>query len=176
MEETPNLYKLSNIELAVFDVDGVFTNGTILMNNQGEEWRQFHLQDGLGIKLLIKMGIKVAIITAKKSEGVNIRMRSLGIEHIYQGYENKILAFNHLLQTLNLLDSQVMYTGDDLPDLPLIKRSGFGIAVRNAINPLKNCADYVTIKKGGEGAVREICDLLLRAKKKDKFIIDSYLE
>lgn len=168
--------KLKKIVLAIFDIDGVFTDGKLYLSNSGEEMRSFHLHDGLGIKLLLKQGIEVAVITAKQSETVKLRCQSLGIQHIYQGYERKEPAYQELLQTLQLSSEVVCYTGDDLPDLPLIKCSGVGIAVANAQAVLKEYADYVTHKAGGEGAVREVCDLILKAKSIYYSAIDNYLE
>ncbi len=166
--------KLKLVKLAIFDVDGVFTDGTIYLNNQGEELRQFHLHDGLGIKLLHRAGIEVAIITAKTSEMVKIRMQSLGIKYIYQGYENKVPAFQEICKILNMDASQVIYTGDDLPDLPLIQMAGLGIAVANATEMVRENADYVLQKKGGKGAVREICEILLKANDKYQGLLHDY--
>lgn len=168
--------KLKNIKLAIFDIDGVFTDGKLYIDNYGNELRAFNVQDGQGIKLLIDAGLEVAIISAKDSEMVKLRMNSLGVYHLYLGYENKRIAYQALLDKLNLTPHDVVYTGDDLPDLPLIIKSACGIAVNNANSFIKENADYITKENGGNGAVREVCELILTAQGKFQHLLNEFLE
>ncbi len=151
------------IKLFITDVDGVLTDGTLIYDANGVALKGFHVHDGLGLKLLMKQGITVAIITKCKAKATIARMRDLGIEHVYTGVDDKMAAYNDLLAKLNLDDSAVAYVGDDLPDLALLRRVGLGIAVANATPLLLQYADWITERKGGKGAVREICDRLLNA-------------
>lgn len=161
---TEILEKAKKIKLAGFDVDGVLTDGTIYFANSGEEMRAFNTQDGLGMKLLLDAGIEVAIITAKTSELLARRCKELNIVHLYQGQFDKMDAFNEILDILELSPEQAAFTGDDLPDLPLIEKAGLGISVANARPEVIAASDWQTQHSGGHGAVREICDLLLRAQ------------
>lgn len=158
------LAKAANIQLAIFDVDGVMTDGQLHFTENGESLKTFHAHDGQGIKLLQKTGVHVAIITSRKSPIINQRMETLGVTHIYQGQTNKMAAFDDLLNAFKLHPDQVAYTGDDLPDLALIRRAGLGIAVANAIPWIKQHADWQTKATGGNGAVREVCELIMRAQ------------
>ena len=150
------------LKCVIFDIDGVFTNGLIYFCDDGHEYKAFHSQDGLGVKLLMQQNLDVAIISGRNTPIVERRFNELGVAHIYQGYSNKVPAYEDLLQRLRIQDHQVAYVGDDLPDLPLIQRAGLGIAVANATSPLKQQADWVTTRHGGQGAVREICDFILQ--------------
>lgn len=169
------IQKARNIRAAFFDVDGVLTDGKIYFTSNGIEYKAFHSQDGLGIKLLLKAGIEVAIITARYSELVSRRMNELGVKHVLQGQENKIISFEQLKQTLGLSDHQIAYTGDDLNDLGPIKRSGLGIAVANAAPFVHQHADWSTERQGGAGAVREVCELILNAQGLLDSINEQYL-
>lgn len=153
--------KAQDIKLLICDVDGVFSDGRIYLGNDGEELKAFHTKDGFGIKSLINAGIEVAIITGRKSTIVKNRMTNLGIKHIYQGQDNKFLAYQEIMDTLSLKSHQVAYVGDDVVDKIVMNDCGLGIAVNDA-HPLviKGC-DYHTFTPGGFGAVREISDLLL---------------
>jgi len=165
-----------HIKLLILDIDGICTDGKLHFNEKGEAFKSFHVHDGLGISLLQKSGIDVAVISARKSEAVNRRMQALGVKHIYQGNENKALAYKKLLSELNLTDEDVAYAGDDLPDLPLICRAKLGISVPNAIAFVKEHADWITEKSGGQGAVREICEMILQAREKLDLIRANYLK
>jgi len=156
--------KAKLIKLVLFDVDGVLTNGHIFFCDAGHKYKGFHAQDGLGIKLLLASGIQVGIISSDKSDAVEQRMKKLGITLVYQGHTEKTPIYESLCQKLNLTDENVAYVGDDLPDIPLIQRAGLGIAVANATTPLHQVADWVTQKPGGQGAAREVCELILQAK------------
>ena len=167
--------KLSNIQLLVLDVDGVLTDGKIILSNDGNESKHFNVKDGLGIKLVQKIGIKVAIITGKSSEIVATRFSKLGIKEILQGQENKLAAFKQLQQKYQLNHSEIGYIGDDLPDIAVMKKSGFSAAPQDAIAIVKNTADYVCKNSGGQGAVREICDLLLSTRELLNGIVNDYM-
>ncbi|MGE3920025.1 MAG: 3-deoxy-manno-octulosonate-8-phosphatase KdsC [Gammaproteobacteria bacterium] len=156
--------KLSSVKLLICDVDGVFTNSHLYMGNDLDEIKAFHIHDGLGIKRLLANQIEVAVITARVSQAVAKRMSTLGIKHLHQGQQNKLPAYEHLLMQLQLQDEEIAYIGDDLPDLPLIQRAGFGVAVANAVAEVKQSADWVTQLPGGQGAIRELAELILSAK------------
>lgn len=151
------------IKLLICDVDGVFSDGRIYLGNQGEELKAFHTKDGFGIKAILNIGIEVAIITGRRSKIVNDRMQALGVPHIYQGQEDKLSAYQALLDTLKLAPQEVAYIGDDVVDLPVMEACGLGIAVNDAHPLVLQKADLITYSKGGFGAVREICDLLLQS-------------
>ncbi|MDQ7050646.1 MAG: 3-deoxy-manno-octulosonate-8-phosphatase KdsC [Enterobacterales bacterium] len=168
------MQKAKNIKLLICDVDGVLSNGKVYYSNQGEELKSFNIKDGLGIKQLLKQGIELAIITGRQSEIVKKRASELGIQHIYQGKSDKQQAYNQLLEQLQIVPSQVAYVGDDLPDLPLMKQSGLSISVKDGYYLLLEQADWVTQAIGGNGAVREITDLILFAQDKLAAIHQSY--
>jgi 3-deoxy-D-manno-octulosonate 8-phosphate phosphatase (KDO 8-P phosphatase) len=164
-----------DIKLLILDVDGVCTDGRLYFNDQGECMKAFHVHDGLGIKLLQQRGIVVAIITSRQSKALEQRLAGLEVEHVYQGYENKILAYEKLLETLKLTDEQVAYVGDDLPDLPVMQRVKCAIAVKNAHAIVKENAHWTTTITGGEGAVREVCDLLIQANTNYDDLFEAHL-
>ncbi len=153
----------AGIRLAVFDVDGVFTDGRFYLSNEGVESKAFHTHDGHGVKELLRAGIAVAVISARNSEAVRLRMAELGVPHVLQGVTDKLQAFESLLEQLQLAPAQCAYTGDDIPDLPPLRAAGFAVAVANAVDEVKAASDYITRAPGGAGAVREICELILRA-------------
>jgi len=157
--------KTQKIRLAVFDVDGVFTDGKLYFLPDGTEFKVFHVHDGVGIKMLNNAQITTAIITGRKSPVVALRARSLGINHVYQGREDKLTALNELLEKLELTLAQTAYLGDDLPDLPAICAVELGACPANAVAEVKKHAHLITKKEGGNGAVREFCELLINAKK-----------
>jgi 3-deoxy-D-manno-octulosonate 8-phosphate phosphatase (KDO 8-P phosphatase) len=169
------LAKAAQIKLAVFDVDGVFTNGQLHFGPTGDEQKVFYVQDGLGIKWLLQNNIEVAIISGRSTQAVKDRLTQLGVQHIHQGQENKLPVLQKLLQQLQLTPEQVAYAGDDLPDVPIIARVGLGIAVNNAHAVVKQQAYWTTQNTGGLGAVREICELLLFAQDKLEKIYQDYL-
>ena len=163
-----------NIRLAIFDVDGVLTDGQLIFSDHGVEIKAFHAHDGLGIKLLLQAGIEVAIITSRESTIVKERMRQLGVRHVYQGQKNKMHAYVNLLEKLNLNDNQVAYMGDDLPDLCLIQRAGLGVVPSNANEYVSRYADWQTHKLGGQGAVREFCEYILKSQDKLTLILNTF--
>lgn len=167
--------KASLIRLLILDVDGVLTSGTIYYGNQHQEIRGFNVLDGLGIKLLQKSGILVGVISAKQSEAVARRLADLEVAHVYLGQANKLPAYEAIKQELSLTDEQIAYMGDDLPDLPLLKRAGLAITVPNSTPIMQQHVDITTVKPGGEGAVREICDFIMKAQNKYDSMVESYL-
>lgn len=157
-------YRLNNIELLVLDVDGVMTDGSVFFTALGDEIKSFNILDGQGIKSLLKNNIEVAVITGRTSPLTEKRAKDLGIKYIAQGREDKKVALLELCKKLNITEEAVAYVGDDLPDLSAIKFASVGFTVPNAHPYIKEHADYCTQLKGGEGAVREVCDLILSAK------------
>jgi len=155
------LARAAHIKLLISDVDGVLTDGHIYMGGQGEAFKAFNILDGFGIKALQDAGIAFAVITGRQSDIVARRMQELGVRLVFQGQSDKTTAYSTLRTQLRLTDDQIAHIGDDLPDLPLIRRAGLGIAVANAYPYLQEHAQYVTRKPGGQGAVREVADLLL---------------
>ncbi|TXH65448.1 MAG: 3-deoxy-manno-octulosonate-8-phosphatase KdsC [Tolumonas sp.] len=154
----------AEVQLLVCDVDGVLSDGLIYMGNDGEELKTFHTHDGFGIKALLNAGIDVAVITGRSSNIVQRRMQALGVQHIYQGQGDKLPAFEDLLDKLGLTAAQTAYVGDDVIDLPVMQNAALGIAVANAHPLVLQKADWTTRTRGGYGAVREVCDLILQAR------------
>lgn len=164
-----------NIKLIIFDVDGVLTDGGLYFSDDIVELKRFNSLDGIGIKLLKQNAIEVAVISAKNSKNVAHRMKNLGIEYFYQGQNDKVVAFNKLIKELSLQVEQVAYMGDDIIDLPVMRKIGLPIAVANAHELVKENACFVTEKIGGHGAVREVCDLLLKAQNTYDKAMKKYL-
>lgn len=158
------LARATAIRLAIFDVDGVLTDGTLFFDLQGIEYKAFHTQDGLGIKLLRESGVEVAVISGRKSEIVGRRMESLGVRYCFQGFDDKLKAFGQLQAELGLTDAQVAHVGDDLPDVPLFRRAGLAVAVADAHPLAAERAHWLTTRNGGAGAAREVCDLIMHAQ------------
>lgn len=167
--------KAALIKLAVFDVDGVLTDGKLILGEDGKEQKVFHVHDGLGLVLLRQADINVAVISARSTSIVAERMAALGIEYVYQGQNDKRVALEELMHKLGVTDEEVLFVGDDLIDLPVMTRAGLAIAVANAQPLVRDNADWVTSQRGGEGAVREVCDLLLKAQGKLEQIQAKYL-
>ncbi|MBU6469219.1 MAG: 3-deoxy-manno-octulosonate-8-phosphatase KdsC [Gammaproteobacteria bacterium] len=156
--------RAARVQLAVFDVDGVFTDGRLYYGARGEQLKAFHVRDGHGIRLLLHHGMRVAVISGRRSPAVAQRMRELGIRHLFQGRDDKLAVLQKLLQRLELAWNQVACVGDDLVDLPLFEVAGLAVAVADAQPEVRARAHHVTRARGGEGAVREVCDLLLAAR------------
>jgi 3-deoxy-D-manno-octulosonate 8-phosphate phosphatase (KDO 8-P phosphatase) len=154
--------RLRRIRLLLLDVDGVLTDGRIIYDAQGIETKAFDVKDGHGLKLLQRSGVQVGIITGRQSEVVDIRARELGIDMVYQGAKDKLVPFEEILQKLQMAADEVAYMGDDLPDLPVLRRAGWAVAPLDAVGEIKPYVHYVTSRPGGRGAVREVCDLLLQ--------------
>ncbi len=168
--------KAQQIRLAIFDVDGVLTSGNLIYGPDGLEYKSFHVHDGQGMKYLQKTGVMIGVITACKSKAVTVRMQDLGIQHVYQGTLDKTIAFADLKNKLHLKNEQIAYVGDDLPDLPLILQVGLGITVPNAPAIMQKHAHFITKNQGGNGAVREICELIMSAQGTYETILNDYLQ
>lgn len=166
--------KAKHIKCLVCDVDGVLTDGHLYYNHTGMDHLRFHVHDGIGIKLLQNMGIHIAIITTSNNKIIDNRVGFLGIEHYYKGKINKNIAYQDLTEKLKLNDEQIAYVGDDIPDLPLIQRVGLGVAVANCNDSIREHADWITTKHGGQGAVREVCDLIMQAQDSIHNVFDDY--
>ena len=155
--------KLAVIKLLLLDVDGVLTDGRITYDNQGNELKSFDVKDGHGLKLLQRAGIDIGIITGRQSDLVARRAVELGIDILYQGALRKLDPYQEILDKQGLSNEQVAYVGDDLMDLPILRRVGFSATVSDAHPDVLPLVDYVTQRPGGRGAVREVCDLLIKA-------------
>lgn len=169
------MQKAARIKLLALDVDGVLTDGRLYFAEDGGEIKTFDTQDGHGIKMLQQSGVACAIITGRNTMLVERRARNLGIAHLLQSREDKLVALRELSSQLGIAMEHIAYMGDDWPDLPAIRAAGFGVAVANAHSELHLHADYVTTQKGGRGAVREVCDLLLRAQNNYDAALAPYL-
>jgi len=164
--ETPNISKeliasLKKIKCAIFDVDGVMTSGQLHYSAEGELVKVFNVLDGQGLKSLQNVGIHVAVISAKRSDALIKRLDDLNIKHRFLGTHEKLSAYEELLSSLAISDEECCYTGDDLVDIPVMLRCGVAFSVPNAHSSARHVADHITSVRGGEGAVREICDSLL---------------
>ena len=157
------LHRAAQIRLVIFDVDGVLTDGRLYLADDGNEFKAFHSRDGHGLKMLQNQGVAVAIISGRRSLAVERRMADLGINYVYMGVQDKLVAFQDLLQRQGLDAAQVAYVGDDVIDLPVMSRVGLAIAVQDADPFVKRHAHWQTPSPGGRGAAREVCELLLEA-------------
>ncbi|MGI9221359.1 MAG: KdsC family phosphatase [Woeseiaceae bacterium] len=164
MSKSIDVKALTRIRLVAFDVDGVFTDGRFYLSNDGVESKSFSTHDGYGIRRLLDAGINVAIISGRNSAAVDQRMNELGVKFVVQGCGDKIAAFNAIAKELAIGDTETAYVGDDLPDLPLLNQVAISFTVANAVAELREHCDYATNARGGFGAVREVCDLLLSAR------------
>lgn len=163
MSNTDAKTSLSAIRLVAFDVDGVFTDGRFYLSNDGVESKSFNTQDGYGIRRLLEAGIEVAVISGRSSAAVEQRMAELEVRHVIQGCKDKIGAFAKLSSALEISAAECAYVGDDIPDLPLLRKVGYAIAVANAVKAVRKHCHYTTTAAGGHGAVREVCDLIMAA-------------
>ena len=158
------LNKAAKIKLVVFDVDGVLTDGSLIVGDDGEEYKAFYSKDGLGMKMLQQTGVKIAVITARTSKVVIHRMENLGIKHIYQGQLEKLPAFEKILTELNLSNEQAAYVGDDVIDLPVMLKAGLSIAVNDSHPLVIQHSYWQTPRNGGRGAARDVCELIMEAQ------------
>lgn len=152
------------IKLVIFDVDGVLTDGRIIIGDDGEEYKAFNSRDGHGMKLLQYTGVDIGIITGRTSNVVEHRMQSLGIKHVYQGQQVKLPAFEELIERIGISPEDCAYVGDDWVDLAIMRRVGLAVAVQDADEMVKKHAHWVTAAGGGHGAAREVCELLMEAQ------------
>ena len=168
-------HKLKRIKLLVCDVDGVLTDGTIIYNDNGSETKIFNVKDGLGIRLLMEAGIAFYIVTGRRSEALYSRCKNLGIDHIFDNVKDKAAVFDRILDQSGISDSDIAFIGDDLPDLPLMKKVGLSIAVGDAHEMVIQRADMVTSAAGGNGAVREVCEAILKAQNNWAALVERFL-
>ena len=156
----------NEIKLVILDVDGVMTDGRIVIGDDGSETRNFDIKDGMGVVALQMLGIEVAIITSKKSGAVRRRAEELKIKRFYEGAKKKLIPYQEIIEDMNISDEQVCYVGDDLVDLSMMKRVGMPVAVADGVEEVKQAACYVTNARGGYGAVREVAELILKQQGK----------
>ncbi len=167
--------RCQSIELVLADVDGVLTDGSIILDNLGIETKRFDIRDGMGIRLWQRAGYNFGVVTGRSSHIVKVRAAELGIEIVRQGSEHKLPATQDILAELGLRPEQACFIGDDLPDLPVVSAVGLGVAVADACAELREAADYVTNARGGRGAVRETIELILKAQQRWDALIRKYL-
>ncbi len=163
--------KVSKIKVLIMDVDGILTDGRIIIDSQGKEIKVFDVKDGLAIVRSKQVGLKTAIISARSAEAVRVRAEDLKIDKVYQDANPKLEAYEKLLKEFGVSDAEVCFMGDDLPDLPVLRRAGFAVTVPDAVPEAKKICDYVTKKEGGRGAVREVIELILKTQGKWKKLI-----
>ena len=163
------------IKLAIFDIDGVMTDGSLFFSDDGKEYKAFNSLDGHGLKMLKLTGVELAIITGRNSQVVVHRAKNLGISHVYQGVGNKLEAYSHLLATLAMQPEQTAYMGDDVIDLPIMTRCGLAISVPAAPQEVQQYAHLVTHREGGHGAVREACEFIMKAQGNYAALLAGYV-
>lgn len=164
MTPLAHMQRAARVKVMIFDVDGVLTDGSLTYDANGEATKTFYVLDGLGIQLLQRSGVQTAIISARQSPIVVTRARDLGIQHVYQGIHDKRVAFAQLLEATGVTADECGYIGDDVIDLPLLLKVGFAVTVPTGHPEVQHRAHYVTKNPGGRGAVREVCDMVMRAQ------------
>jgi 3-deoxy-D-manno-octulosonate 8-phosphate phosphatase (KDO 8-P phosphatase) len=165
----------ADIQILILDVDGVLTDGTLFIHSDGSESKCFNTLDGHGIKMWQRAGLKVALLSGRASEPTRRRAEQLKIEHVFEDCHDKLPTLQKFLAKLGLSPEAVAYIGDDLTDLPVMRFVGFGVAVANAVDEVKKYADYVTIHRGGSGAVREVIEYILKKSGKWQELMKKYL-
>ena len=166
---------LKDIEMLILDVDGVLTDGTLIINGDGSESKFFCSLDGHGIRMWRRAGLKIAFLSGRESSPTKHRAQQLEVDYVFQNCFDKLDAVKKFLEQTGLPAEKVAYVGDDLPDLPVIRYVGFGAAVANAVDEVRQCADYVTSSSGGSGAVREVIELILKSSGKWQNLLKKYL-
>lgn len=169
------LDKAKKIRLIIFDVDGVLTDGSLFLGDDGQEYKAFNSRDGHGMKMLQHTGVEIGIITGRSSKVVSLRMQSLGVRHVFQGQLEKLPAYEKLKQDLGLEDGEIGYVGDDVVDLPIMRRVGLAIAVQDAHRLVKQHAHWQTPSEGGRGAARDVCELVMEAQENLESALQGYL-
>ena len=157
---------LNNVRAFVFDVDGVMTNGKVMITSEGEMYREMDTRDGFALKYALLKGFKIGIISGGTNEGVRKRLELLGVNKVYLGIHEKDIAFDDFVSTFNINPDQVLYMGDDVPDVPVMKKVGVSTCPQDAVSDVKRVVDYVSHKKGGDGCVREIVEQVMRVQDK----------
>ncbi len=174
MSEISKQQRLKNIRLLLLDVDGVLTDGSIIYNEHGEETKIFNVKDGLGIRLLKEAGIHIGIVTGRVSTALIHRCRNLGIEIVFDNVRDKAAVLTTILKQMEISVQEIAFVGDDLLDLPIMRRIGLPIAVADAHELVRETALWTTAARGGQGAVREVCEALLKAQKKWKPLLERF--
>ena len=169
------LQRAAAIELVIFDVDGVLTDGSLFYGDDGQEYKAFHSRDGHGMKMLQETGVRIGIITGRQSRVVEHRMRNLGVTHVYQGQLDKLPAFEELTGKLGIDHGRVAYVGDDVVDLPIMRRVGLAVAVQDAHHLVRQHAHWQTPHGGGRGAARDVCELIMEAQGRLDTMLGRYL-
>lgn len=158
------LEKLKQVKGIVLDVDGVLTDASVLMNESGEQWRRYNVRDGYAIKLAVKKGFPVGAISGGSAENIRLRMNWLNVEDVWLGVDDKRAAFASFLEKYGLQPAQVLFMGDDIPDLPLMKLAGLKACPADAVEEVKAVSDYISPKKGGEGCVRDVLEKMMKVQ------------
>jgi len=166
---------LAEIKLLALDVDGVLTDGTIVVNGDGSESKFFNVQDGHGVHLWLRAGLKMAFFSGRASPPTEIRAKQFGVEYVFQDCLDKLPVLEGFLRQQGLSPQEVAYIGDDLPDLPVISFVGFGVAVADAVDEVKQNADFITTRPGGAGAVREVIEYILKSTGRWEELMKRYL-
>lgn len=166
--------RAARVKLLILDVDGVMTDGRILMDDRGQEIKCFHVRDGLGLKLLMEAGIEVAMVSSRYAKAVELRAKDLGIQDVFQGVQDKEATCLELMRKKNLDKMEICSMGDDLQDIPMFRLAGVSVAVADAPSEVKGAASFVTEQEGGKGAVREVCEWLLKTQKKWPDVTDPF--
>lgn len=166
--------KMKKVRLLILDVDGVMTDGKIIIDDAGNEAKHFNVRDGHGIKMIMRHGIDVVLLTGRRSKVVEHRAKDLGISEVHQGAHDKLGIFEAILRSKSLRYENIAFVGDDIVDVPVLKRAGFSVAVADAAEHVKKCVDYITHNSGGAGAVREVCEMILKAQDKWGDIVTRY--
>lgn len=156
--------KIGKVKLLILDVDGVLTDGRIVIDDAGMESKEFDVRDGHGLRILMRFGIDVVLVTGRRSRVVEHRAADLGITEVHQGILNKAEVFTEILKRRDIIPEETACVGDDLVDIPLLRRAGFSVAVADAVPEARRIADYVTQHRGGRGAVREVCEVILKVQ------------
>ncbi|MEM7259810.1 MAG: HAD-IIIA family hydrolase [Pseudomonadota bacterium] len=167
--------RAAQIELIIFDVDGVFTDGGLYRSDDGQEFKRFHANDGLGIRMLQSADITLAVITGRTSKVVEHRCKELGIEHVYQGQKDKLGAYQQLQQQLDIDPQKIAYMGDDIIDMPVMRRVGLALTVPHACEEIADMAHWTSTRHGGNGAVRDACEFILKAQDRYQQAIERYM-
>jgi 3-deoxy-D-manno-octulosonate 8-phosphate phosphatase (KDO 8-P phosphatase) len=170
------LQRAKKIRLLILDVDGVLTDGSIILDNEGNEYKSFHVRDGHGIKMLLRAGVRVALVTGRESKIVARRARELGITDVFQKCFDKAVAYTALVEKYGLSGTEIAYVGDDIVDAPIMRKVGLPISVADSAEEIKEYALMVTGKRGGRGAVREVADVILKSKGLWQEMFDEYFE
>lgn len=158
------LEKIKHIQAFIFDVDGVLTDGTVLVTETGEQHRRFNIKDGYALQLAVKRGYQIVAVSGGRSKGIELRLKGLGITEIYLGLDSKIETYHNFILRSGLTANQILYMGDDIPDLPAIKLAGLATCPADAVEEIKAVCDYISSKKGGEGCVRDVIEKVLKIR------------